>query len=262
MGSHSRTRNFIKHPKNRFSDRTIAWLVLSNFLRPVPLPLKELPNYGGHSYATIRLVATKLRRQGALTDTNKVVWANDYVQKMHPPLEELPELPRNTVSPSTPYEDRKLILDDKVEKSLAKSTNQPQEVISEHFATMTPERAMVILTEWIESGQAGSQLPKFVDQVMSLYDRTAAGVAPPEPVSDPEIKSRLLALMDAVPSHITLDTIETWNESYRLRTSSPSTPQTSDSEAIQQEIGWPVELADPGNPSEPAPWANLGDTPA
>jgi len=262
MGSHARNRQFIKHPTNRFSDRTIAWLVLSNFLRPVPLQLKDLTLYAGHSYATIRLVATKLRRQGALTDRNKVDWANPYVQKMNPPLEELPELPRNKTIPETPFEDRKLILDDKVERILADKSDQSPEAISAHFAAMTPERAITILTEWIESGQAGSQLPKFIDQVMSLYDRTSGGVAPPEPVLDSDIKTRLLAIMDAAPSHIVLDTIETWNESYRARTTPQEPSESSDSEAIPQEISGPVELADAGNPPEPSPWPDSGDTPA
>lgn len=256
MGSHARNRQFIKHPTNRFSDRTIAWLVLANFLRPAPLLLKDLTLYAGHSYATIRLVSTKLRRQGALTDQNKVDWTNPYVQSLNPPLEELPELPRNKTVPETPFSDRKLILNPQVEAILANKTDQSTQEIAHQFASVTPERAIAILSEWIESGQAGSQVPKFIDQLMSLYDRTSGGIAPPEPVSDAELQSRLLGLMDALPSPIVLLTIEAWNESYNLRTAPTSQIKSSESNPIPQEISGPLELADPGNSPESAPRTN------
>lgn len=263
MGSHARNRQFIKHPTNRFSDRTIAWLVLSNFLRKIPLQLKELPNYAGHSYATVRLVATKLRRQGALTDRNQVNWTNPYVQQITPPLEELPELPRNKTQPETPFEDRRVILDTKVNEILANKTDQSPEAIQAHFATMTPERAMAILTEWIESGQAGSQLPKFIDQVMVLHDRTSSGVAPPEPVTDADIQKRLLHILDAVPRALVLSTIELWHESNRPREEAPSPPEAGEGDPILgPEPSGHLGLQSPDSETEPDPRPTLGDPPA
>lgn len=265
MAPKPKDASYIKHYKNKYSTRTMAWLILANALRRTPLQLKDLIHFAGHSYGSIRLVATKLRRAGALDDKNQVNWSCPVVQKLSPPLEELPDLPRNwserkDMTDSNVIENRRMEFTKDVNQQIAKQLHLEDDAAKDKIATLTPERALEILSNWVESGQAGSATPKFVDQIMVLYDRVGGGIAPPEPRTDADLQARLYTIMDAVPDAITLAAIEQWNESYRARIAPARAAEAMHSQTLPESAsGGPIGLEHPDNPPESDPRPPLGD---
>lgn len=266
MSAKKPNAQFIKHYKNKYSTRTMSWLILANALRRTPLQLKELIHFAGHSYGSIRLTATKLRRAGALDANNKVNWSSPVVQKLSPPLEELPDVPRNwnerkDMTDANVIANRRMEFSSSVEREVAKELHLEPDEVKERIATLTPERALEILSNWVESGQAGSATPKFVDQIMVLYDRVGGGIAPPEPRSDADLQTRLYSIMDAVPDNITLAAIEQWNESYRARIETARASEAMHSQTLPEPaVGGPLELEHTNNPPESDARPALGDT--
>lgn len=232
-----------------YRGRTMDWLLLSNAARFTPLPDRDLCAYNNHNYASLRVRKTFLKRAGAINKDGSLNWTHQMVQNAIPPIEELQPL---LIQPSALKEaaaSPKPKLHQKVVQNLALKTNQGDAAISEAFGDMTIQRAVSILTEWVDSGAAGRDTPKFIAQIVDLNDKLSGGVGPPPPSSPSAAASRLARIFDSVPRSTILLALRQHRDLLRTRKAPPRPPETSG--------GPPDEGPTPSGPSGPGPSNDL-----
>lgn len=215
---------------NPYTKRGVAWLLAANALRDEPLSHAKLSEYAGHHPRAIARDLKKLTVAGLFNPDGSLNLDSPLYPKLTPRPEPLPDLKD------------------------AVSLQRGAVPVLPDTTSLTPERAIALLTSWVETGAAGKDAPKFIAQIMELRRLVGKVAGPPEPRSDSELLARLVAILDSVPPSLLASALERVYDLQRARGALASPPETSFSPAD------PVQ--EPSGLSRPTEADNLPELPA
>lgn len=175
----------------RYKNYTMPKLILENYLRDRPLRLKELCEYSGHGYASLRVAKNKLRQEGRLDGDTVVSGHPLNLQLTLQPLGELTRMgkPHSNVNA----------------KAMTKASAIVTEVYGKdavkEIKLMNRDELRAILSEFIRQGGDGKNFIGAISALGSLGTDHHNG--PPAPLSVAQrIAHLLLCMLSAEPSEV------------------------------------------------------------
>lgn len=178
-----------------YKDWTAIDLTVANFLRPVPLPTRDLCLYAGHRLKSFENARNTLREDGSLTPDNQILLDHLRFRQLAGTPKALP-LPDPGLRPPT--------------RQHTATVHQAAQLVADTpSAPLDRKTAAATLSNWITTGAAGKDTPRFIDSWLSLIG-TAAGAGPSEPKLATEIHDRLLRLLSACPETAVRNVITAW----------------------------------------------------
>ena len=180
----------------RYKHYTMPKLILENYLREVPLRIKDLTAYANHSYASLRVAKNTLRRNGRLLDGDKVDLDHaENIKANLKPLEDLHELP-------------KAFSKHRAEKAATiralnatANTSKPLTADPNESELVTKESIFQALARYFSDGGGGKD---YVPTAKLLLENLAAARAPgpPAPSTDAALIARVLRVLNSVEKNI------------------------------------------------------------
>lgn len=182
----------------KYKNYSAQRLLLENYLRPVPLRLKELMVYAGHAYDTLKVAKSALKREGRLLNNATIPDHPENIAMSLEPLEDMRILPK-------PYT--------KVNEAHAKKAREhAAEALgaaanTARIARLSESEVKDILSTYIKNGANGKDFIAAVNAYLA-FTSTKEPLGLPAPLSDDELTTRLAQLLAPISPSIISDALE------------------------------------------------------
>lgn len=193
-------------------------LILANQLRldqqMMPYEDSALCQVAGHSHGALRVVKNRLRKEGSIAPSGRVVMDHARVIAFDPPLEMLEEkhFPDGQQVQSA-GSDMPHGIKDPLNKLHNTAGVLPNDAEARFLSgDMSATELQTILELAIRQSHNTSALPKLIDAWLALKGQNQVDVGPPAPIGDAGFAARLLRIMKCCPKQVVLDTYAKWLE--------------------------------------------------